>query len=544
MGGSRSILFATVAAVAFGGGVAVGALLLSSPPSSAPESAPEAARRPAAPAPAAEEPARAAAPPAAGQAAPAAPLATTTPPALDVRPDEVEFLRAALAKERERRQQSRILAEDGGLDVLKRVREQGADASALLEDFKAFRARVRTGGDVRRIESTGGTTAVDPLQDISDVAVLEFGPGTFEIALDGQVWAELRKGRKSLEIRGAGMDATRIVLRTHTFLMVWENQALENLSVHDLTLDGGGRSMLLDLRGHVAAALERVRLQGWVRAGHAAPIGLSGSAYLACEGCEFLGAGGRQGGFGLSARGPVLAVLQGCLFRGLESAVTGTPADAEGSDIRLLGEMFDGVPVADGRLAPGKRGPAIAIRVRGGQVRFGAPGLKDEERRDKWGAGFLAELQGTTFGPETPVCTLGQILAVADRVSVEPDGVLTRVVLLGSGPAGPDRFGVRVRSAASGKTRWAVVGPDGAPLEQDPRDPGGGSQLPSDEAIPACLRLIEALRKSGIPLDTAATEISLSRNTADEPLFELRSAPGWPSWAVKAKTGEVYAEWK
>ena len=522
------------------------ATLLRSGPSAAPPAAPlpdpgERARPPAG--------TEGVAPPPAASPAVEAPGATLDPATgggpldgLGVRAEEWAFLRVALVRERERVEASRIDPALGGLEVLRRVALAGTDPMSVLGGYDAVRARVRVEGTHRRVEAPADGSAVDMAKAAGDAAIVELGPGTFTFDRNGQEWFNVRNGLRSLEIRGAGMDRTTLRGEGNDLLHVWEEAGFENLVFRDLTLEGGSRgSLLLDVRGRASVAMENVRVRGWMEAGHSAPVGISGSAFLGARGCEFLGEGRRV--HGISVRGTTLAVFEKCLFADMETVVSpGGGPGAGGNAVRFLDCAFENCTAVNRRMQTGKGKVAFPVQVLGGRAAFGPPELTEEERRRAWGAEFLATLEGTTFGPGRPPCTAGDLLSLLDRLSVTGSETVVHVLLLASTRGeGPTRFGVRVMDRARSRTLWRVVGPDGQDLETGPLDPGGGWSPPRMDALEA-LSIAAAVRLAGIPAGNGMLALALGVTGSGEtaiPSVYMTVPDGWPSWNLDAKTGKV-----
>ena len=458
--------------------------------------------------------------------------------------EEVGFLRDALVAERSRRSAAVLQPGDGGLETIDRVRKSGADATALLWDWSAVRARVRTGeGEQRAIEAVGGEgpTPVNLADLAGKSSVIRFGPGSFRLERKGDAWHTPRAGIRSLEIRGAGMDATTLLMvDLRDFLLVPDDTSLENLVVADLTLDAGS-GCLLDVRGRVSVAIENVRFENSQHsAGHGSPLGISGEVFLGAKGCEFLGSGN---GHAISLRGPVLALFEGCRFDGLESAVIGTEGGV-GSAVHLLGCEFNGTRVADSRVirGPGKT-PAFPIRVRGGRARYGPPEMVEETRKERWGLPFVAEATGLEFGPSTPSCTLGLLLAALDRISVGADESILSIRVLTSGRSGPESLGVSVRNLSTNSVRHFQCRADGTQTSEWPRTQGRPS-VPSPEQLFGALPLVEVIRASDLPVATAANSIAygagMSVNGEMVPSVSIQAPSDWPSRQLDARNGKDY----
>ena len=430
----------------------------------------------------------------------------------------------------------------GGLEVLRRVAVSGVDPLTLLENYDAVRARIRVEGGRQSIEAPADGSPVNLEAEAGDSVIVEFGAGTFTIDRRSREWMNVRQGIRSLEIRGAGMDRTILTGSLRNIFSVWQDAAFENLVVRDLTLGAGAEEgTLLDVQGRVSAAMENVRISGWSSGGYSGAIGVSGSAIFCARGCEFLG--GADGGlFVLSVRGLALAVFEKCLFADVEEAVVGTDGRASGSAVRLIDCTYENSAVVSRRMESGKGKTAFAVAVRGGKVALGPTDLTDEKRRTLWGAPFLASLDGVVFGPGKPPCTLEELLAVLDRVLVDPTEVVFGVRYLGPGGTGPARFGVRLLDRSSSAVVWRVVGADGTNLERSPRNPGGGWNPPKAAALEST-GLAAAIRTSEVPLSAAASEAALTGGGSDDGatphLYVRPSMIGSPMWIVDVSTGKV-----
>jgi hypothetical protein len=331
--------------------------------------------------------------------------------ALEPTPEEIEWLSKTLQKERVRREKARIRPGDTGLDILERVIEHGADVSDLVRDFDRFQSHVHAAkGRTVRVPPEGDVRAVHFDEIGGGAAVIEFGPGTFELDYKASRFHVQREDIRQLEIRGAGMDDTTIVSGGRDFITALKR--IEHLRIHDLTFDGGDRgSLLLDIRGKVAVILENVRFKAWASAGYGAPVGLSGGAYLGSRRCEWLGGHrDREGYAGVAIRGTAIASLKGCVFADVGTVVMGGRGAALKSAVHLEGCLFENSSLADSRILHQDR-PEFPISVRGGEVFY--------ESRERWGARFAAEVVGVTFHDRIPRCKLEDLLAAIRAVPLE-----------------------------------------------------------------------------------------------------------------------------
>jgi RNA polymerase sigma-70 factor (ECF subfamily) len=455
--------------------------------------------------------------------------------------EELEFLRGALVAERARREAARIRPEDGGLEVFDRVRKSGADLSSVLWDWTAVRGRIRTGeGEHRELAGAPGEDAKPVnLADLAGKsAVIEFGPGRFRFDRRGDAWHTPRASVRSLEIRGAGKDATILLPSdTREILLVPEGVQLDNLLIRDLTIDAEGQGMLLDLRGRASVALENIRLMNSMEGGYGAPLGISGEIFLGARGCDFTGSGS---GFGLSVRGGAIALLNECRFSGLYSAVMGGTGSGTGSAVHLLDCVFDGVRVADSRLVhgPGKA-PEFPIRVRGGKVLFGLPEMTIEKRKEAWGLPFVAEATGVGFGPATPTCTVGLLLGAIERVQVGEGETIVRVEVDSVGPTGPESLAVSLMNLSTKGTRYLTCRADGSEiLDHLPRTRRG---FPRPEDLAGVPPMAQVLRLANLPPETAATGMDYGTckfNGETIPTVNTQAPDPWPKYILDVRTGK------
>jgi len=197
-----------------------------------------------------------------------------------------------------------------GIDLLTRHLDGSGDLSSRLWDFDDLSSVVRTPeGPVRRIEAEGAVTAVRPEQ--LKGPVVEFGRGVFRLP-------QLRRERGPLLLRGAGSDATLLLGGP-----ILVEGSVGHLRVCDLTFEG----QALDVRGSVAAVLERVRLRGFtITAGYGAPLGTTGRALLLLRECSVVGGFRRNaGGRALAVRGGVVALFDRCRLSDLEEPARSEP---------------------------------------------------------------------------------------------------------------------------------------------------------------------------------------------------------------------------
>lgn len=414
----------------------------------------------------------------------AAPAAETTSPVLrsgslvqeaQTTPDEEAFLQTALTEERRRRRAARILPEDGGIDILRRVLDERADPAELLGSFERFSRHVRTGGaasatfhepPVGEAIKLGDGAGPDPL-------IIEFGPGRFSVESNG---LRILRGDVSLvEIRGAGMDATTLVLGRRELLMPRAN--LSNLRLHDLTIDCGEHgSQVLDVRGNTAAILERVRFVGGASGGHSAPIGVSGQCYLGMRDCRFLGGGGGAN-FAVSLRGGSLVLAEKCLFADLDAAFSGWQGISPLTRVEVVDCDFEGAGIADSRIARDDGRPWYPVIVRGARAAIGPASMSAQERARRFGLQYVASgAETVSLGPDSASATIGLLLQVAEGAQVDRGAVAFAVRMLSPArEATPATYQLDTWDETSGPRAWRIDWRDG---RADTRPGRGGTYSP------------------------------------------------------------------
>jgi hypothetical protein len=359
-----------------------------------------------------------------------------------------------------------------------------------------------------------------------DPLVIEFGEGTFR--LESSRTLGLRDDVRSLEIRGAGVDRTTLALAPGQLTMVLG--ALENFWVHDLTFAGG---QVLDVRGGVAAAIERVRFRDCD-----SPILVMGSAYLAVCDCEFVRTGD-GGSFAVSARGDVVVRFEGCAFQDIPAALSGWGGAARDSVAVFQDCTFDGSRVADSRIEHRGR-PEYPIHVRGGRVLYGERGETEEARRRDWGAGYVAELSGVAFEPMPPRCTLAEMLSVLGAAEGVVEGRVVGFSMLS--PRRSERTTYRITVFDERREQLATFdlpisqGKPGEPDHQGTRSSEGISKQ-----YAPLLSVPEALRRAGVSPDTDVAEVKLQEvvdGTKSARVYWIGKE--WPAaWQIDAATGAV-----
>ena len=460
----------------------------------------------------------------------------------DLTPEERAILPELLKKHRDRVERSRIDPTLGGVEVVRRVKELGLDPMPLIASYDSVRSRIKVDGERKTIEAPADGAPVDLTAAAGNAAIIEFGPGTFQLDRKSEIWLFVKEGTRSLEIRGAGMDRTTIETGSlWVFTFAGEEAVLENLILRDLTIDSGKEgNIAVDARGAAAVALENVRIAGWSNAGHGAALGVSGSVFLAARGCEFAAKG--KGLFVISLRGHAMALFEKCTFSDPEECVVGfSLPDAAGSAARFIDCTFRNAPAVSSRILKSKV-PAAQVAVQGGSVSVGAPGLSDEERRRAFGGEWLTTCEGVTFGPGVAPCTVGEVVAVLDHVTVGDAESVYGVRFLGSASGGPSRYGIRILNRTTGNRSWRVVGSDGVDIEKTPRSPGGGWNPPTPAHLEG-VSLASILRASPIPAESAVQEAALTtmgREDSAELTLNVRGgAEGFYDWYVQVSTGKI-----
>jgi len=370
--------------------------------------------------------------------------------------EELEFLRTALGAERERRRkqaqdaalrarETAVRPGDNGLEIMRRYLEFDADVSAVVADYASMRSHIRTApGPLRRFAAEGEKTKVE-LSKIGDgFAVLEFGPGEFVLDSTSTSWNVPRSPVESLEIRGAGMDRTRLVGPGWAFLCASEGGPIRNLLIRDLTIDGvtGDGQIVLDARDGISAALERVRIDGWVVAGHASAMGVSGNAFLACRDCEFNAPGD---GWVLSLRGPALARFDRCRFVDARGVLIASPGKWRPAVVRLSDCTFDNTPLTDRKLG-------ALVEVTGGKVVMGATSWTEERRLAEFKGSFASSITGLTFTSIPPRFTMVDALRAMEFAASSGLGRVIRLDVRATPRDAPVRLDLYVPGGKVGAT--------------------------------------------------------------------------------------------
>jgi RNA polymerase sigma factor (sigma-70 family) len=291
------------------------------------------------------------------------------------------------------------------------------DATKMLWDAKRLARLIgEPGGETLRIEATASETELDLRRLPPTVGRIELGPGTFLVKRG------LRRDRvESLEIRGSGMDETRIVTPIRDFAHVSGDQ--DGLIFRDFTFVGDTTlerrsGDLLDVRGRAAVLIERVRFESWdTWTGFASPlIVVGGRALLVARSCEFVGGVRRRtGGHAFAALGDAMVLFESCLFSELESAWIASTRDTPGG--RSLAHFLD-CRFENSRLVRSWQTTGVThdpIRVRGGRILQGLERDPAEKRLHRWGRPRADLFEDATLEPEPVRCTLDELRFVLDR---------------------------------------------------------------------------------------------------------------------------------
>ena len=371
-----------------------------------------------------------------------------------------------------------------------------------MNDAKDFHSRVRRSDEgATQIEATSDEATKVSFAKLK-ANVVEFGPGTFEVSMRH---FRSQEAIEFLEIRGAGMDETTLVMDGELLVTF----ALEHLYVRDVTLEYGHRSEALDVRERAAARFERVRIRDWASGGYGAAIGIAGQGYLSCEDCVFEDADGVGGKIGVNFRGPALAVLERCAFIGVQPAITAT-RDGRGGRIRLIDCTFEEASLANGHVLDKDKRALVEIRVEGAHATFGAPSLTPDQRRQRWGEPF-ASVSNLTLGPSIRVVTVANLVEVLRSVQFPSNEALFSVAL--SGWAGREPTSFRASTQIDGNPRgklYSILRIDGSwVLRHEPR--GGGPSYWAWPDLPQPMDLLTALERSDVPRDALANSVWFQR---------------------------------
>jgi hypothetical protein len=453
---------------------------------------------------------------------------------LELSKGELAWVRGRVREERIRKETARLRPDDTGITLLERVFEFDADPSELFGSFEAFRKPVieSTAAGVSMREPPAGQTATFT-EVTGDPLVIDLGPGHFPLdKKDGQWHALYDNKVRTVVIRGAGIDKTTLVSgHGWPLLFVGGKGQVDHLVVRDLTLKGGAaQGALLEVRGKAAVVLENVRVNGWVVAGHAAAIGVSGNAYLACKGCEFVGRG-EHSGWAISLRGNSLVYGEDCQFLNLESGTL----IAEGEKTALSRAVFRDCTWDRSALLRGKT--SAHVEVHGGRAAFGAASQTDEQRRELWGAPHAKRVDGTRFEAARPACTLGDLLDVLEKVSVPAEERVVGIALAGIEDDHPVRFTVWTLPKTGRRTKaYDVDVTGGLPVvTHQPR--AGGRGLPPEALVRKAKSFVEILRGSDVGRDIPCKRLEYRHQQAPDGTTHATVAVG--GWYLNAQTGEV-----
>ncbi len=450
---------------------------------------------------------------------------------------EVEWLDHRLREERIRREAARIRPEDDGIQVMQRVFEHGGDPAPLLRSYEAFRAPIVEAKETQLALTEPAATETISFKD-GDRAptVIELGPGVFTLAPQDAFWKPLTGEDETIErlvIRGAGMDRTTLKADNQWSLLAVMG-TVKHLVIRDLTIEANGTMGGLDIRGKASMALENVRISGWQRAGHAAAIGVSGETYLGCKGCEFLGSG-KNSGWAISLRGRALVLCEDCRFLHLDAgALIGSGDKTKGGHAVLRDCTFKGSRLAD-------RAFAFPVEVEGGDVRFGGAEATDEERQRQWGVQHATRVSNTSFAAMPPVCTLGTLLDVLEKIRVPGEEQVVGIALDGVTDGRPKQFRVYTLPASGSRTKtWIADVSRGWPeLERLERD--GGRGLPPLELVRRARPFLTILKGSEVPEELEVTALSYRHTGGERPhaTVSVGERNHHRMWYLNAETGEV-----
>ncbi len=440
---------------------------------------------------------------------------------------ELAFLRRALADERKRAQQAvadaeeqireaQLQSDDDGLTVLDRYLRRGSDVSDVVSSFAAMRAHVRTEpGPVRRIESTGERTSVDMSKVTAGNAVIEFGEGVFVLDQGSTLWNVQREDLESLEIRGSGMNKTTLIGPGWAFLCANKGARIRNLVISDLTINSLEKEQIvLDARGGISAAIERVRFDGWVVAGHAAALGVTGDAFLALRDCEFKG-----DGYVLSLRGPGMAVFERCSFSDARSVlIAGSHKKGRAAIVRLNDCDFNTVPIADRNLHSQDEGGAD-VEIRGGTAAGGPASWTEAQRIKNFGAREVVSMKGLKFVATPPSFSVEDAAIAFDLAAAEGlrNVVGVRVAGRGGKPLELDFYVVGAEPGTAPKRQTRIF--DGAALAAPATDPRRGvraNTLIDLSEVQRAQPLSTLLRNSGIAADESVVAVTLRTSPAPQ----------------------------
>ncbi len=444
--------------------------------------------------------------------------------------DEAAFLEAALREERRRRSEAVVRPEDTGIDVLRRFHAERADVSGLLADFDAFASHVRH-AEGKTVAWKGGEGVTKVSLDEADGAiVLEFGPGTFLLEGGRRGWGDLREDVTAVEIRGAGMDATTVRLGSK---LIFARRGLRSLRMSGLTLESVSDSArFLDARGDVAVVCEDVRFRRDPTQG-SDPFYLEGYSYLGFRRCEFDGAGK---GNAVRLRGDVVALFEECAFLDLQDVIYADLGTVREGVVRFEACEFEGSRLVHdwGFLYRGK--PPFVLAVRGGRVAFGEPSLSAERRRTDWGASFTTAVDGTAFGPDPALSTVGDLTRVLASAASQAGRVPMEIRLKTTGRRGKAAaYEVVAWDRAAKKAVVLLATSDAAGVRVEVQRSGGNGQV--HEALVASSRpLLEILEAARVPHDAVARGAHFYEWYVAEkqvPVVHLVSE-AWPGWMIDA----------
>mgnify|MGYP001271239931 CR=1 FL=1 len=459
----------------------------------------------------------------------------------DLRPTDAEraWLREALVAERTRRAEAQIRPDDSGVDVLRRYLDFDADVASVLASYETAAAHVPAGtGTPVHVAAPREGESPD-LTQAAGASIVEFGPGRFDLRRTRTGPWDRQSMPARLEIRGAGRDATTLVLgRSQEFMLLGDGRSVV---LRDLTIECPDADVTpFDVRGGASFAFENVRFAGWLSgAGYSSVLGIAGRGFVACRDCEFLAGGD---GFVLALRGPGLAVFERCTFADTYSVFIGGGGGSGGrpSVVRVRDCTFRSTRLADSRLRNGSDDD-VDLRVTGGRAEFGSAAQQDDVRRKAWGSELAREIDGVEFAPEIPAFSgedLARVLRDAESRGWHPVVAATPLLALRGRPPLVDLF---VAEGGSLRRISAEFAQGSAPRERAVRS-GAMWTDPASAQAAAGLQSLRALLTSVSELGQTALDSALFRSKQEDGRvrwtaeFHLR---GGGTYVLDAITGEL-----
>jgi hypothetical protein len=319
---------------------------------------------------------------------------------------------------------------------------------------------------------------------------------------------------------------------------------MRNVVIRDLTIDAAEQEQIvLDARGGMAAVLERVRIAGWQTSGHAAPLGVTGSAFLACRDCDFVGPGD---GFVLSLRGPALATFEKCRFRDAGAAFIGPGGRERAAVVSVRDCTFEAIRLADSRIR-GDKMAGVQVDIRGGTAAAGAAKWTEEQRRAWWGAQFASSLEGLTFTSTAPLFPFSEFIRAAELAAAAGLKDIVAIEAIPGRRGAPVELDFylwdREKSAVVRRTRRLLP----SALEevtQEPRRGMRGRSVKSDSEVDGLLPFAELMRRMPLAADDEVTLVDLrplspQADGRQVTWLSAQTPGGMPPVVVDARTGEV-----